>query len=222
MKNKLIFGTILTLSLAFIVSAACITPAFAQVTYYAHANASGATIIDLPNHQPKTQIVVMHFDRGDHGAGDYLEVSTWQFVPPLGKSVWATVAIVTDSPSIAAFYRDFVFVGLPGVPVAVLLVKQCQLEVFRICKTVSAYWTEPITCPAVILPPGFLLFSGYGSAQTASFVHKLPNGVTLAVNNNVDYSAHAFFSAPAWKYCGPVGDESTTIDTNVDLHISHA
>jgi hypothetical protein len=216
MKRKLALGTILALSVAFIVSAACVAPAFASVTSYAHACASGGTVIDIPGHQPATKISVAHYDGGDKGVADYLEVSTWQFFPPLNKFVWKTVAIVTDSPSTAAFLKDFVFAGLPGAPITFLLVKRCALQVYRIGKTVFAYWTVPIASPAVTLPPGCLLFRGYGCAQTNHEVWKLPNGVTLT-QDSVGFAAHATFVCLAWKYWGAVGDEDTTIGTDVDL-----
>ena len=221
MRKKQFFGIIMTLSLLFIVSAACFSPVLASVTYHEHANGSAEVIIDIADHQPPFKITVVHFNGGDHGVGDYLEISTYQYIPQLGRSVWATDAVVTDNPSIAAFFTDFVFKGLPGVPVTVLLVKQCQLQVFRICKTISAYWTVSIASPSVTLPPGCLLFNGYGSIQTNHIVEKLPNGVTITFDT-VGYAAHASLICPSWKYFGAVGDESTKISISVDTTLSHA
>ena len=220
MAKKKFLGIILTLSLAFIVSTACFSPVFASVTYYDHASADGKTLIDIQGHQPAIQIVVVHNNYGDHGVGDFLEISTYQYIPQLGRSVWATVAVVTDSPSRADFFKNFVFAGLPGVPVTVLLVKPCELQVFRIGKIVSAIWTVPITSPQLTLPPGCMLFRGYGCAQNGQTVHNLPNGVTLT-NDEVGFAAHATLVCPAWKYCGSVGDESTRIGTNIDMWVSH-
>jgi hypothetical protein len=221
MKKKIILETILTLFLAFTVSAACIAPAFASVTYYDHSNGNGEVIINITDHQPPVKITVNHFDRGDHGVGDFLELATWQYIPPLGRYVWATEAIVTDNPSIAAFAKDFVFKGLPGAPVTVLLVKQCQLQVYRICKTVSAYWTQPIVTPTITLPPGYLLFRGYGNVQTNHFVHDLPNGVSITYDT-VGYAAHATFVCPSWMFFGSVGDETTTMSISLDSWKSHS
>ena len=221
MSKKLILGTILTLSLAFIVSASCVAPAFASWAYHDHANGNGAAVIDILDHQPPIKIAVNHFDGGDHGVGDYLEISTLQFIPQLNRYVWASVAIVTDSPSIAAFSKDFVFKDLPGSPVTILLVKHFQLQVFRISKTVSAYWMLPIVTPTVTLPPGYLMFRGYGDVQTNHLVHNLPNGVSITFDT-VGYSAYASFVCPAWKYFGSVGDETTTMSISLDSWISHA
>jgi len=221
MKKKINLGTVLVLSLAFIVSATCVDPAFALVTYYDHGSTGGVTVIDIAEHQPPVQITVVHYDRGDHGIGDYLEVAMWQFVPPLGRSVWVTVAVVTDSPTIAAFSKDFVYAGVPGGPISVLLVKPCQLQIFKICKIVSAYWTVPIETSALTLPPGLLLLRGYGRVQTDEQVFSLPNGITWTVEAAA-LNAHATFICPTWKYFGSVGDESATMNIGLDQWITRA
>jgi hypothetical protein len=220
MRKKQILGTILTLSLIFIVSATCFAPVAASVPYYAHASTSGATIINIPDHQPPIQVVAIHFDGGDHGVGDYLEVSTLQNIPGHGN-VWVPIAVVTNSPSIAAFYRDFVFAGQPTAN-NIQLVKHCELQVCGIGKIVSVNWMKPIASPELTLPPGCLLFRGYGPAQTVQSVFHLPNGVTLTVDKNANFDAHATFVCLSWKYCGPVGNEGTTISRDVDLSVSHA
>jgi hypothetical protein len=63
-----------------------------------------------------------------------------------------------------------------------------------------------------MLPPGVLLFKGYGCAQTENLVWHLPNGVTLGIDK-VSFAAHATFVCPAWKYCGSLGDAGTTMST---------
>ena len=165
MKKKIILETILALSLALIVSAAYMAPASAQVSSYSHACASGVALIDILGHQPPIAVTAVHYDRGDHGVADYLELSTLQYVPQLGSNMWVTNAIMTDSPSTAAFLRDFVFANLPG-SVNILLVKSYQLQVYRMGKTVLACWTVPLTSSQATLACGVLLFKGYGSAQT--------------------------------------------------------
>ena len=219
MTKKLFLGVILTLSLAFIVSAACFAPVFAQVAYQEHESAAGATIVNLATHQPAIKIIVAHFDGGDHGVGDYLEMDTLQNIPGVG-TVWATVAIMTDSPSIAALNRDVIYAGLPGAPKNVMLVKHCELNVCRMGKIVFAHWTVPLVTSVVTLPPGWLLFGGYGSIQNNQLVFHLPNGVTLTVDT-VGYAANAAFACPTWKYFGPVGDQSTTVNTAASWLITH-
>ncbi len=218
-KRTLRLGTVLALSLAFVFSAACFAPAFAQVSYHDHASALGHTFINIANHQPQIQLVVVHFDGGDHGVGDYLEMDTLQSIPGHGN-VWVPVAIITDSPSIAAFNKDFLYKGLPNAN-NILLVKHCELQVYRIGKTVLAYWTIPVISPVVTLPPGCLLFKGYGCAQTDQLVFHMPNGVTLTVDS-VALAAHATFVCPVWKYCGNVGDGGTGISIADDWWTTHA
>jgi hypothetical protein len=220
MTKKKFLGIILTLSLAFIVSSACFMPVLAQVAYNEHASATGATIVNLATHQPAIKIIVAHFDAGDHGPGDYLEMDTLQTIPGVG-TVWATVAVMTDSPSIAALNKDFIYAGLPGAPKNIMLVKHCELEVFRIGKIVFAHWTVPLATLAVTLPPGCLVFGGYGNTQNSQLIFHLPNGVTLTVNS-VGYTANAAFACPTWKYYGPVGDQSTTVNIAASWLITHA
>jgi hypothetical protein len=220
MVKKKFFEFVLTLAIALIVSAACFTPVLAQVSYLEHVSAAGATIVDLAANQPAFKIFVAHFDGGDHGVGDYLEMDTLQIIPGVG-TVWATVAIMTDSPSIAALNKDFVYAGLPGPPKNIMLVKHCELEVCRIGKIVFAHWTAPLVTSAVTLPPGWLLFGGYGSIQNKQLVFHFPNGVTLTVDS-VGYAANAAFACPTWKYIGSVGDQSTAINIAASWLISHA
>jgi hypothetical protein len=220
MKKKLTLGTILALSLVLIVSAAYIAPALAQETSYSHACALGVTLIDIPNHQPPIVVTVGHYDGGDHGVADYLELSTSQYVPQLGTTMWVTKAVMTDNPSTATFLRDFVFANLPG-NVNILLVKSCQLQVYRIGKTVLAYWTVPLTSDQATLPAGVLMFKGYGSTQTAHQVWSLPNGWTLT-QDSVGFAAHATLVCPSWRFCGTVGDENTKIGIDVDIGATHA
>jgi hypothetical protein len=220
MRKKVSLGAIIALSLALLVSTACFAPVLASVTYYDHASGGGVTVINLEDHQPPAKIEVARYDRGDHGVGDYLAVSTLQFVPSLGKFVWVTAAVVTDSPSIAAFWKDFVLAGLPGAPATVLLVKHWELQVFRIGKIVFASWALQIPSPIVTLPAGCLLFRGYSCAQTLHSVAGLPNGVTITLDVKA-LNAHATFLCPAWKYCGPVGEGDTTINIGLDQWITH-
>ncbi len=212
MRKKIILGTILPLCLSFIVLAACVAPAFASTPFYDHASGGGAVIIDIADHQPRFKIELDHFDRGDHGVGDCIWVSSWQYVPPLGRSVWKPVAVVTDSPSIEAFNKDVLSAGF------VLLVKHWELQVLRVGKTVLAYWTVPIVSPALTLPPMCLLLRGYGLAQTKHSVLTLPKGVTWTMDVTY-FAASATLVCPAWKYCGAVGDQDTSMHIGLDMNV---
>jgi hypothetical protein len=209
--NRKVLGIVLALSLAFIVLATGVAPAFALETYrLPHSYVGGTTFIDIAGHEPPMQIIVAHYA----GGGDELWIQIEVSIPGHGVT-WAPVAIVSDSPSVVAFWTDVwdVWTGLLG---NIGLVKSCELQVCRIGKTVLAYWTVPIVSPEVILPPGCLLLKGYGCAYPENLVWHLPPDVTLGVDK-VSFAAHATFVCPSWKYCGPVGDGGTTISTVNDV-----
>lgn len=209
--NRKILLTVMALALAIMFTG--VAPTFAQVTYrLPHGSADGVTVIDIAGHQPPMQIIVVHYD----GCGDELEVSIWVTISTPGGTIstWAPVAIVSDSPSVVAFWTN-VWAGphgmFPGIEGNIRLVKSWQLQVCRIGKNVLAYWTVPIA----MLPPGCLLFKGYGCAQTENLVWNLPNKVTLEVDK-VFFAAHATFVCPSWKYCGPVGLSTDTSMSTVN------
>jgi hypothetical protein len=220
MTKKIFQRIILTLSLAFIVTIACYSPVLAQVAYHEHASALASTIVDIAAHQPAIKIAVAHFDGGDHGVGDFLEIDTLQNIPGHG-TVWATVAVMTDSPSIAVLNRDFIYAGITDVAKNVFLVKDCELEVCRIGKTIVAYWTVPVATSAVTLPPGLLVVRGYGSTLNSQLVFHLPNGVTITVDK-AGSAGNAAFACPTWKYYGSVGDQSTTFNIEGSWLITHS
>ena len=90
MSKKLILGTVLTLSLAFIVSASCVAPAFALWAYHDQAPMeTEQRLLDRVHHQPPIKIAVNHFDGGDHGDVRLSEISALQFIPQLNRYVWA-------------------------------------------------------------------------------------------------------------------------------------
>ncbi len=96
-------------------------------------------------------VFALHYDRGDYGPGDFLEVDTQQNIPGHGL-VWAPAAIIADSNSIVDLQK-FIYAGLPPVN-NIVKVKNFELQVYRIGKVVFAYWIVPITSAAVTLPLG--------------------------------------------------------------------
>ncbi|MCW4030304.1 MAG: hypothetical protein NWE92_11730 [Candidatus Bathyarchaeota archaeon] len=221
MIRKIRSITISLLCFAVILSATFLAPASAAVTYCDHATRSGFATINLPEHQPAITVAVLHYDRGDNGVADYLEVDTYS---PIMKML-VPVAIVTDSEVTATFLREFVYKGLP-VATNIILVDSCDLQVCRVGRMVFAYWSDPIVgisvvTPQVTLPPGGLMFRGYGNAESNNVVWNLPNGVTLSMDSMV-FDAHATFVCPTWNYYGPVGDGDTTMGFNVKQVATHA
>jgi hypothetical protein len=221
MRKKICSLIISVLCIAFISSTAFLSPTSAAVTVYAHASASGFTAINLPDHQPAITIAVQHYDRGDNGAGDYLEVDTYSPVMKIN----VPVAILTDSSATAAFLRDFVYKGLP-IAKNIQLVDRCDLQVCRIGRIVFAYWATTIVgitvvTPPVTLPPGYLLFSGHGNAEKENIVWNLPNGVTLTHESMVS-AAHATFVCQTWNFFGSIGNEDTVMGFNINEVATHA
>ena len=223
MKSKLALGTILALSLAFIVLATCVTPAFAT-TSYDHSNVAGSTVINLADHQPPIQIDVHHNDRGDHGVGDGIDLSLRATMGPLAGK-WIYVAVMTDS--LQGYEWAKVLHKKGASENNIMLVKPWEIQVCRIGKTAFAYWTKPLTASitgnspvgtpwatilgasSVTLPPGCLLFQGYGDAETGTGgPFTMPSGVTWSYSYT-SFDAHATFLCPSWHYCGTVGNPST-------------
>jgi hypothetical protein len=214
MKKKLILGTILTLSLAFIVSAACVAPAFAITTHKERLGAAGTTLIDVPGH---TAVIVLaqHFDWGDFykGSADRLQffVSTGL---PAPAPPFKPVATFEDNPTRIAFSQ---VVG-KGAPVTLVMVGRCQIETYQICKTVVVHWKIPLVIPAtsaspagpatpaVTLPPGFLVLRGYGDAQSDVSDGGFPISGWSYTYEATGYNAKATLFCQGWHYWGPVGE----------------
>jgi hypothetical protein len=233
MKRRLGVGTVLAIFLAIVVLAACVAPALATTTYNEYINAVGTVVINLPNHQPEMQLAGYHYEpSSNHGAGNHIQLwlsAGGKFVP---------VAILTTSSARAQFDKVF----WAGFPMAsnVKLVSLCDIQVFRIGKTVIISWEVPIkgtitgnipgtTTPwsaafggvsTFEVPPGFLILNGYGDATTSTVSSSpLPSLYTVTQTATV-YNAHGTFLCPSWHYLGSVADTST-MSTEAELTISH-
>ena len=160
-------------------------------------------------------VFALHYDRGDYGPGDFLEVDTQQNIPGHGL-VWAPAAIIADSNSIVDLQK-FIYAGLPPVN-NIVKVKNFELQVYRIGKVVFAYWIVPITSAAVTLPPGCLLFKGNGGIKDWHPQYLLPN-VAFGFDK-VGFDAHATLFCPTWRYFGPVGDQDTSIGVDVNWWVT--
>lgn len=221
MKRSLNVGVILTLLLAVTVLAAGVAPVFASTTYHEYLSASGAAVIDLPNHQPKMELLCQHFESSsDHGPGNNLFFMLWT------KNGFAPVGILTTSPERVAFL-PVLWAGFPAAS-NLIFVNPCNLQVLRIDKIVMVCWSVPIKgtitgnvpgtpipwstalgVSSFELPPGSLILRGYGDATTSTTViGPLPSGYTLTTVGT-QYNAHGTFICPSWHYFGPVADTPT-------------
>jgi hypothetical protein len=232
MKRSLGVGTVLAVFLAVIVSAACVAPAFALTTYHEYLGAAGTAVIDLPNHQPKMQLVFYNYEPNSaHGPGNHIVLylsTTMGFAP---------VAILTTSPSRASFVQDL-WVGFP-VASNTVVVDWWDLQVCRLGKLIIAWWTVPIKgtitgnvpgtsipwsaalgVSSFELPPGNLILNGYGGATTSTtVVGPLPSGYT-STTTATTYNAHGTFWCPSWHYFGPVAD-TPTVSTHTEFTLTH-
>jgi hypothetical protein len=221
-KNSFVSLTIV-LVLVVLVSASSLTPALAETIKVDHLNALGMTVVDITG-QPKMQVFVSHFDWGDNGAPrDLIRIFVW--MAPLNK--YAPVAYFTDSSKSVEHYQLVVY----PYPTAVVLVNKWDIQVFRLGKTVFAYWTiplvvpeetwigpagtTPIVTPAFTIPPGGLIFKGYGDIQTGA--DPPSSGPKYSQTTSwTGYFAHATLVCPKWHYCGDVGVSEGTYATMIN------
>lgn len=233
MREKPILGTILTLSLAFIVLAACIAPAFALTTHIEHLNAAGTSLIDIPG-QTNIMVVAQHIERSDFYAGSADRIQLMVSAAPSGMGPpFKYVTAYEDNPARFAFSQE---VGKGGLT-ALNLVGRCQIQVFRICKTVFVYWTVPLVMPAtgasplgpptpaVTLPSGCLMLQGYGDAQSFSpSSQAFPLSGWSVKGETTGYSAKATLFCPCWHYWGAVAEtaiSSPSVVTDGTLTWTH-
>ncbi len=211
MKKNFATTAIFVLILVVIVSASSIAPALAAEPAVDHSNAVGSAVIDIAG-QPKIRFFVSHFDWGDNGAPrDLIRIFIW--MAPL--NMYAPVAYFTDSSKSLEHYQLII----APYPTSLVLVNKWDIQVFRVGKTVFAYWTiplavpqetwigpagtQPIVTPAFTIPPGGIIFKGFGDVQTGTGTS---SGLKYSQTTPwTGYYAHATLVCPKWHYCGDVG-----------------
>lgn len=239
MKRSLSVGAIFALLLVVAISAAGVAPVLASSTFHEYISTRGLIYINIPNY-PQMEIYCQHFDAtSDHGAANSL------FVFMITKTgTYAPLAVLSTTPERVTFQQQL-FAGYPMGNNAIL-VNNFNLQIYRIGKTVLAYWTVPIkgtitgNVPGVLdgsgkpipwsaafgassfeIPPAGMILSGYGSASTVTAISPLASGYTITSHYNMQYNAHATFVCPEWRYFGLAADTPTpTISTNTELIIT--
>jgi hypothetical protein len=233
MKREFSLGVILTLFLAVLVLAAGVAPAFGSTTNHEYISTRGLIVVNIPDY-PEIQLICQHFDpNSDHGAANalflFLRTKTGSFAP---------TAVLSTTQERVTFQQNL-FAGYPMGNNAIL-VDRCALQIYRIGKTVLAYWTVPIKgtitgnvpntnipwstaigVSSFEIPPGGMILNGYGTATTSTTSGPLASGYTIVSHYNKLYDAHATFICPSWHYFGPVSDSVTpTVCTNTELVIT--
>jgi hypothetical protein len=217
MKKNFVITSTLAVLLVVIVSASSLAPALAQTSVVDHANAAGSAVIEIAG-QPKIRFLVTHFDWGDNGAPrDLIRIFIW--IAPLNKYV--PVAYFTDNSQSVDHYK----IVIAPYPTAVVLVDKWDIQVFRIGKAVFAYWTVPLVVPeekwgpsvtaAFTIPPGGLIFNGFGDKQTVTEEPYL--GLKCRQDTTwTGYCAHATLICPQWHYFGNVGESEGEFATMIN------
>jgi hypothetical protein len=221
MKKNFVISVTLAVFLVVIVSASSLAPALAA-SAVDHANAAGSAVIEIAG-QPKIEFFVTHYDWGDNGAPrDLIRVFIW--MAPLNR--YAPVAYFTDNSQSVDHYK----IVVAPYPTAVVLVDKWDIQVFRIGKAVFAYWTvplvvpeekwigpsptPPIVTPAFTIPPGGIIFKGFGDKQTGT---ETVSGLKYTQTTSwTAYYAHATLVCPQWHYCGNVGESEGSFATMIN------
>jgi hypothetical protein len=220
-NSRLIPGLVLALLLTVLISTAYIAPAFAVEPiepWTEHANVVGETVINIPGGADQVKIIFAHYDCGDHGVRDDLQI---YYVKILPTGVVAPMIIGWYSDTCLGV--DFIEVMMEGMPCKVEKLKPWQLQMLRICKIAIAWWTVPLEIPEltwtgggktppVTIPPGALVLKGCGEEITGvELPRKLPTNIKKSAVFT-GYNAKAFLTCPEWRYCGPVGGHPTLVD----------
>ena len=124
------------------------------------------------------------------------------FLKPERKTApYQLVAVVVDNPK-AVEYRRSVFEGMPASK-NIILVDRNKLDVKVYGNTLFAGWTIPIPLipTKYVMPPGCILFEGYGKVDSGMFNFLYPSGRNQEVYYN-HLKAFVTFFHPSSKYVG--------------------
>ena len=123
------------------------------------------------------------------------------FLKPEIKEAYQLVAVVVDNPKVVE-YRRSLFEGMPGSR-NIILVDRNKLDVQVYGNTLFAGWTIPIPLipTKYVLPPGCIIFEGYGNVDSGIFSFLYPSGRNQEVWYN-HLKAFVTFFHPTSKYVG--------------------
>ena len=170
-----------------------------------YASAASA-IIHPPQHfnLPRMLINVNHIEKKSSlGEADVLEVHLWLDTPK--GPCFVSMGGLGDNAQ-GVLQRRAMFAGTPFEKNHQLVNKD-QLEVRVYGNTLFAGWTVPIKLSPWkhTLPPGCILFEGYGNVKSSSISVINPIGVKVDREQNW-FDAYVTFMHPASKYSGPGTD----------------
>jgi hypothetical protein len=159
-------------------------------------------------------LIAQHFERSDFYAGSADRIQLMVSAAPSGVGLpFKFVAAYEDNPARFAFSQEVSKGGLTSIN----LVGKYQIQIVRICKTVLVCWTVPLimpatqtsplgpATPAVTLPPGCLVFQGYGDLKSfPPSGQNFPISGWSATSETTGYDAKATLFCSGWHYWGPV------------------
>jgi hypothetical protein len=191
-KGKLILVSVLTL-LMFVSSLNLVS---ATTTNVDNENAGASCIIVAPGSNTWVRLAIAGQMHGNYysGTADRIQI----YVRTGGSDTaptWKTVSAYEDNPTRCAFSA-----GLGVASEVEHLVKPWQIGVYKLCDTVVVYWTIPLVClstdapnptPAVTIPPGIIMFKGYGDIVSPAAVGPLNFGTA---GWTIVYTQHYYFA----------------------------
>jgi hypothetical protein len=206
MNRKAIIG--IGLSLAFAVLAASISTALAVTTFTEHVNAGGTTRIFVPGH-PEIMLVADHGDISPYGPTDRIQI--YVSANPTGfGGPFRPVVAYEDNPDRIVFSQSL------STGIIQNVVKPGHIQVLRVGEnnTIMVHWNIPLVAPAttpsgpylatpaVTIPPGKLVFQGYGDAKIGSgtTIPYPPSGWSAYVTTPTYYYATVTFFCQGWDY----------------------
>jgi hypothetical protein len=168
---------------------------------------SGANVVIHPPSNfnlPDTLLTFLHCNKqSSRGAEDWLTVYLWLETPK--GNAFVPVAVAGDSPK-GMKARKLGFAGTPASQnYHVLKKNELQIQVHG--NTFFAGWAVPIQLfpSQYILPPGAVLFEGYGKLKPVLTNLTMPSGWNVISEVN-GLEAFVTFFHPASKYSGPGTD----------------
>ena len=175
-------------------------------------------LIHLPDRFDLPDMLIQayrHEKQSSFGAGETLIVYLW-LETRLGYS-YVPVAIVDDNPNGRIAWL-LMFKDTPAEK-NIHTLKKDQIQVQVHGNTLFAGWTVPIPLfsEKYVLPPGCLLFEGYGESRTSAYTLIFPNGAKCEIE---DISSEAFvtFIHPATK-CSAPGTNGILVRDHISTNI---
>jgi len=182
-----------------------------------YGSVAGA-IIHPPDHFNLPEMVIQAYrveKQSSLGEENFLVISLWLETPK--GFAYVPAAIIGDNPKAQPVWKTW----LAGTPAGsnVQLVEKDKLQIRVHGNFFFAGWTIPIRLlpSPYSLPPGCVLFEGYGDIKTQAYSITYPSGCILEIESN-GLDAFVTFFHPKSKYSGPGTDGFLARDVAVTVY----